>query len=186
MPVDNNLHKAAHKGDFELVKKCIEIGEPDEEEDPIDVNAPGAGDRRALHRSAGAGFLDITAYLLDKGAELDAKDKSGRTSLHWAAISGHTEIVNFLLSKGADILLVTSSNMNALQLACEGGRVDTVKALMTFVSDNEEKKIKLCSAKNDDGKTAWDLAAGAKNKELCVALKESGDINAASAACIIC
>ena len=41
MPVDNALHKACHRGDFEEVKKCIE-GSPDDDIDPIDVNAPGA------------------------------------------------------------------------------------------------------------------------------------------------
>ena len=184
MPVDNNLHKAAHKGDFELVRKCIE-GSPEDDIDPIDVNGPGAADRRALHRSAGAGFLDITAYLLDKGATLDAADKSGRTALHWAAISGHTEIVNFLLSKGADILAVTTSNMNALQLACEGGRIDTVRALMSFVSGDDDKKTKMSLAKNDEGKTAWDIAVGAKAAELCKTLKECGDVNGQSASCVI-
>ena len=53
MPADNNLHKAAHKGDIDECKKWIN-GDGDEEE-PIDVNSPGAADRRALHRSAGAG-----------------------------------------------------------------------------------------------------------------------------------
>ena len=53
MPADNNLHKAAHKGDLDECKKWI-TGEGDDE--PIDVNSPGASDRRALHRSAGAGM----------------------------------------------------------------------------------------------------------------------------------
>ena len=184
MPVDNALHKACHKGDLEMVKKCI-VGDAEEDIDPIDINSPGAADRRALHRSAGAGFLDVTAYLLDNGATLDSADKSGRTALHWAAISGHTDIVNFLLSKGADILAATTSNMNALQLACEGGRIDTVKALMNFASSDEEKKKKMSEAKNDEGKTAWDIAVGAKNQELCKTLKELGDVNAQSASCII-
>jgi hypothetical protein len=53
MPADNNLHKAAHKGDIEECQKWI-VGDGDDE--PIDVNSPGASDRRALHRSAGAGL----------------------------------------------------------------------------------------------------------------------------------
>ena len=35
----------------------------------------GAGDRRALHRAAGAGHMEITIYLLEKGAILDQADK---------------------------------------------------------------------------------------------------------------
>ncbi len=70
MPADNNLHKAANKGDLEECKKLIET--PDEGEEAIDVNEPGASDRRPLHRSAGAGHLEICQYFLSKGALIDA------------------------------------------------------------------------------------------------------------------
>lgn len=67
MPSDNDLHKAAHKGDLEECQRLIESAE-----EPIDVNEPGASDRRALHRAAGAGHLQLCEYFLSKGAELDA------------------------------------------------------------------------------------------------------------------
>lgn len=70
MPTDNSLHKAAHKGDLAECKKLIET--PDEGEDPIDVNEPGAAERRPLHRSAGGGHLELCEYFLSRGAELDA------------------------------------------------------------------------------------------------------------------
>ena len=41
--------------------------------------------------------------LLEKGAELEAKDSDyGRTPLLWAVKSGHDEVVNLLLEKGAE------------------------------------------------------------------------------------
>ena len=68
MPADNSLHKAAHKGDLDECKKFIEgIGG----EDVIDVNEPGASDRRALHRSAGAGHLQLCIYFVEKEAQVD-------------------------------------------------------------------------------------------------------------------
>lgn len=70
MPSDNELHKAANKGDLEECKKYVESPEPGEE--PLDVNGPGAADRRPLHRAAGAGHLDICEYLVSKGALVDA------------------------------------------------------------------------------------------------------------------
>ena len=184
MPVDNKLHKAAHNGDLETIKKCIE-GSVEDDIDPIDVDDPGAANRRALHRSAGAGHLDITIFLIEKGAKIDNPDNNGRTALHLAAISGESDIVRFLLSKGANILAVTSTNMNSLQLACEGGRVETVKALMESLTDNEATRNELSNNKNADGKTAWDIAAGSKNSPLCTTLKEMGDVNAQSATCSI-
>jgi hypothetical protein len=61
MPSDNDLHKAAHKGDLEDCKRLVE--EPSPGDDPIDVNEPGAADRRAIHRAAGAGHMDIWYFI---------------------------------------------------------------------------------------------------------------------------
>jgi len=69
MPADNALHKAAHKGDLEECKKLIET--PDDDEDPIDVNCPGASERKPIHRAAGAGHLELCIYFLDKGAGIN-------------------------------------------------------------------------------------------------------------------
>ena len=113
-------------------------------------------------------------------------DKSGRTALHWAAISGHTEVVKLLLSKGSNILAESSNKMNALHMAVEAGRVETVRALMEFVANDEEKKTALTMAKNSEDKTPWDISAGASNKAVCQVLKDLGDANGASSACIIC
>ena len=70
MPTDNELHKAAHKGDLEACKMLIEGSV--EEEVPITVNDIGASDRRPLHRAAGAGHLNLCVYFLELGAEVNA------------------------------------------------------------------------------------------------------------------
>lgn len=71
MPVDSELHKAAHKGDIEACKALLEAEVP-EGETPITVNDPGASDRRPLHRAAGAGHLELCEFLVSVGAEIDA------------------------------------------------------------------------------------------------------------------
>ena len=40
--------------------------------------------------------------LLEKGADLESKDRYGRTPLWWAAATGHEAVVKLLLEKGAD------------------------------------------------------------------------------------
>jgi ankyrin repeat protein len=40
--------------------------------------------------------------LVEKGAELDSKDKYGRTALLWAAENGHEAVVQLLLEEGAE------------------------------------------------------------------------------------
>ncbi len=76
--------------------------------------------------------------------------------------------------------------MNPLHGAVEGGRAETVRALLEFLAEDEQKKTALTTAKNSDEKTAWDLSVASKNQAICGILKDLGDPNAASAACVIC
>jgi len=185
MPTDNDLHKAANKGDLEECRRLVE--DPGEGEDPIDVNEPGASDRRPLHRSSGAGHLELTSYFLQKGAEVDAVDKSGRTALHWAAIAGFSEVVSLLLKSGANILLETTSKYNVLHLVVEANKPDMIRLIFAHeaVASKEEVKTALTMAKNNEDKTPWQMAEGKKDRPLCQALKDCGDVNGASSSCAI-
>ncbi|CAM9365145.1 unnamed protein product [Phaeothamnion confervicola] len=179
MPVDTELHKAAHNGDLAKVKELVESGE-------IDVNAPGAADRRPLHRAAGGNHVDIMGFLLDKGAPIDQADKSGRTALHWAAISGCKEATECLLGKGAAFNVKTGSGDTPLSSAAEGGRVEVVRLLMEKAAAGGPPVLEaLCNEKNADGKNCFDLAVAGQHKAVCKLLKDMGDPNAASAACVI-
>ena len=75
--------------------------------------------------------------------------------------------------------------MSALHGACEAGKVEVVKELLSSVANDEAKKITLTSMKNQDGKTACEIAVSSKQQAVVQALKEGGDPTAASAACII-
>jgi ankyrin repeat protein len=183
MPADNDLHKAAHKGDLDTCKMLIESTA--DEVTPMTVHDKGAAERTPMHRAAGAGHMDIVVYFLELGADVNAVDKSGRTSLHWAGISGHSEVIKLLIDEGVNICAKTTSDNTALHSAVEGSRLDTIKLLLEAASKDEAVKTELAMAKNGDGKTAWDLAFGAKNKPVCTALKEGGDPNGASSSCVI-
>ena len=41
--------------------------------------------------------------LLDKGADLEAKDKDGQTPVSWAAENGHEAVVKLLMEKAVDV-----------------------------------------------------------------------------------
>ncbi len=94
------------------------------------------------------------------------------------------EVVKVLLSANANILAITTSNMTALHGACEAGKVEVVRVLLKHVEGDVAKRDEMCNMKNSDGKTAWDIAAGAKQQAVCTALKDGGDVNA-SGACVI-
>jgi hypothetical protein len=54
--------------------------------------------------------LEITKYLLEEGANLEAKTKLGRTPLYFAAREGAFETVKYLCSKGADPTVIDMGN----------------------------------------------------------------------------
>jgi Ankyrin repeats (3 copies) len=55
--------------------------------------------------------------LIDKGAELNARDDRQQTPLHWAAESGQFESVELLLSKDADPTSANAAGLTARYMA---------------------------------------------------------------------
>jgi len=56
-----------------------------------------------LHFLAFAGDKDFAMLLIEKGADINRKDKDGKTPLHIAAERGNRSVALLLLEKGADI-----------------------------------------------------------------------------------
>ena len=79
----------------------------------------------ALYAAARNGHAETVAYLLDRGAKVDAKGIFGGTALHWAAINGHRTTVDLLLSHGARRdLRDTRFDGTPADWAREGGHAD--------------------------------------------------------------
>lgn len=67
---------------------------------------------------------------LDRGAEVNGRDKQDRTALHWAAEHGHTEMLAVLLDLGADITVVDVIRRETpLFLAASRGHIKTAVLL---------------------------------------------------------
>ena len=49
------------------------------------------------------GHKEVAELLIDKGADVNAKDEWGSTPLHYAALKGHKEVAELLIDKGADV-----------------------------------------------------------------------------------
>ena len=56
-----------------------------------------------LFLAAGEGRLDVVRYLLDEGADVNAREKLGNTALAEATYYGHIAVIKELLVRGADI-----------------------------------------------------------------------------------
>ena len=67
---------------------------------------PGDYDMRTpLHIAASEGNLEMTQYLLERGALVHKKDRNNDTALLCAVISGSVQVVRLLVSVGAHLTL---------------------------------------------------------------------------------
>ncbi|CAF1105763.1 unnamed protein product [Adineta steineri] len=96
----NGLIVAAEYGSFDILRLLVEAG--------LDVNykVEGKGEsagRTPLFCACAAGFQDIVEYLIDRGADVNATEKSGLSCLHIAAVMGHADTVRILCECGANV-----------------------------------------------------------------------------------
>ena len=62
-----------------------------------------------LFLAAGEGRLDAVRYLLDQGADVNAREYGGRTALTEAAFSGNASVIKELLLRGADLNAISDA-----------------------------------------------------------------------------
>src|SRR5581483_1753076 len=70
----------------------------------VDPNSANAGGETALMTAARVGKIDAVKLLLDRGANVNARDAvHEQTALMWAVLENHADVVELLLARGADI-----------------------------------------------------------------------------------
>jgi ankyrin repeat protein len=67
--------------------------------------------------------------LLDKGANVNAQNRSGGTPLMWSAVYGHDDAARLLLSRGADASLKDSDGITAAEWAVRNKRDSVIQLL---------------------------------------------------------
>jgi hypothetical protein len=83
------------------------------------------------------GDLGEVRRLLDKGANVNARDVDGWTPLHWAAALGRLDIVKLLVERGADVNAKNGDGKTPLDLAREKKYWDIVNFLEKAVENAE-------------------------------------------------
>ena len=78
-----------------------------------------------LHYAAAFGNTPEAKLLIDAGADIRAKTKSGFTPLHSAAISSATEIAAMLIERGAEVGATTEDGWTppAFGAGLDGGKI---------------------------------------------------------------
>jgi ankyrin repeat protein len=175
--LNETLLQAAESGDTAEVLRLIREG--------AGVNTVGITfGNTALIKAAGRGYTNTVRALLDKGAEVDARDNAGHTALIEAAFGGYTDTAELLLEKGASVNASDSEGWTPLFWATFSRRTGTVRLLLdkganvnsrnkyqvtalihaAYAGDSETVMVLLehqaeVDAKDDMGKTALIEAA---------------------------
>lgn len=91
---------AAHVGDEEVLRQCINEG--------VDVNGKDVLDGTALHRVIYRGNHTLAKFLLENGADPNVQS-AGTSVLHEAVLNFDVVMVNILLGRGASVDAVNDS-----------------------------------------------------------------------------
>ena len=99
------------------------------------INTPDKKGRTPLFFSSALGFLDITKFLINRGANIEAKTNGyhpapGSTPLMAAAEKGHTDCFETLMDSQADIFAQRSDGADALYLATREGRKEIIELIV--------------------------------------------------------
>ena len=82
--------------------------------------------RSPLHLATKHGHLHLVEFLLNKGANIEARDKLLKTSLHYACENGHLLVVKMLLDNNADPFEKDNCGRSTLHYAIYSGNRDMI------------------------------------------------------------
>jgi len=101
------------------------------------------------------GAVDELRDLLDRGADIDSRDKYGQTALMLAASAGWEQVVELLIERGAALNHTAKYGLSALMLAVVRGHTNVVRKLAGAGAD---LGLRGTGAPGFAAKTALDLA----------------------------
>jgi hypothetical protein len=126
------LEALAHRGrSFEegiaLAELFLEMG--------FDINAVKEEERTALHAAANSGVSKTVKWLLEHGANVNARGRMGRTPLHLAAERNtSSKTVEILVEWGADINAKDDQGLTALDVAEHHGKTAVARWLKSALA----------------------------------------------------
>ncbi|XP_022819057.1 tankyrase isoform X1 [Spodoptera litura] len=124
------LLEAARTGDVENARTILDAR-------PRLVNCRDVDGRHStpLHFAAGYNRLPLAQLLLQRGADVHAKDKGGLVPLHNACSYGHYELTELLVSAGAGVNAADLWRFTPLHEAAAKGKADIVRLLLKHGAD---------------------------------------------------
>ena len=165
--VDEDLLKACGRGKLDKALEALQAG--------ANVNALTTNNKSTpIILASQFGNLDFVKLLLERGAEVNAKNGSGNTALHLALLYNSSDVIMALIDAGADIDAVNNKGTGVYDILPTMKRLkgtDAWKALMKHKL--QPKFLKLCrSGSEQDINEAIEVGVNVNstNKTLSTAL----------------
>jgi uncharacterized protein len=116
------------------------------------IQAQSSDGWTSLHLAAFFGKVDAARFLLNKGAEVNARSKNAmeNTPLHAAAAGRHAEIIKLLIEHGASVNARQHGGWTPMHAAAQSGDLEIAKTLVAGGAD--------IAARADNHQTPLDLA----------------------------
>ncbi|XP_019851796.1 PREDICTED: leucine-rich repeat serine/threonine-protein kinase 1-like, partial [Amphimedon queenslandica] len=154
MQDDAKLHKFCHDGKIEKIKDFVATVEPEILLDRLN-NRRGVFGYTPLHEAVSGNRSKVIPYLVEQGANVNARANSGYTPLHLAASAGHIECVKVLLDSAADISLTDDYGKTPKQTAGLSSKSNIVRLLRSEeiikeVKTNGDNLTELLRVRIDD------------------------------------
>jgi uncharacterized protein len=117
------LHYPAFFGGADVAEALIDAG--------ADVEAVSRNDMgaRPLHSAAAGRHLDVSRLLVERGADVNARQHGGYAPLHQAAQHGDVELAEVLLAAAADPAVRLDDGRTAADFAREAGHEELAQRL---------------------------------------------------------
>ncbi len=141
------------------------LDRPEEVEEKVKNEYLDEGD---LFEAVKAGNLKEVLMLLDKGIDVDVRDKDSKTPLYWASYGGNTDVATLLLKRGADVDAVNTYEQTALHGAAAAGHTEVAFLLLENGADVDGWK------RSEDGRAPLHLAAMNGHVEMTKLLLDAG------------
>ncbi len=123
--MNDELRSSIRDNDIEKVKEFMDKGVDVEAKDRFFGATP-------LMQAAFEGRIEIALLLIQKGADVNAKNKLGATPLMYAVSAGQIETARMLIEKGADVNARDNGDETALSKAEKQGRSAAVELLRQY------------------------------------------------------
>ena len=125
----NKFHDLVEKGDIEGVREAISCTTTMAPIDIVNQGDPGRANTTPLHLASRRGFIDLVEFLVEQGADLNARGAWELTPLHYSAVFNQPTITTKLLDYGADHHLKDAKGNTALDHAKLESNNDVVTIL---------------------------------------------------------